>query len=105
MSLVSPPHGRPSMWERSVSQSARGSRHMGIWAAASVAAVSASAGAHENDPQNVSGDDGSTGDPTDGAMVDEAEAGGAVQDVGVDAPCPTGGKALSFNGTSRVDIP
>lgn len=129
---------------------------MGIWAAASVAAVSASACAHGIDPQDVSGndgssgiagssgaantggaagvgtngssgsgesgaagdvvasggsagvpidDDGSTGDPTDGAMVDEAEAGGAVQDVGVDAPCPTGGKALSFNGTSRVDIP
>jgi hypothetical protein len=52
-------------------------------------------------------DDGSTVLPPDASSVDSSDGGGVVvvKDAAPDAPCPTGGKALSFDGTSRVDIP
>ena len=40
----------------------------------------------------------------DAAVVDASDA-GASPVVEVGPPCPSGGKALSFEGTSRVDIP
>jgi len=46
-------------------------------------------------------DDGSTGVPD--AAVADADAASPIVEVG--PPCPSGGKALSFEGSSRVDIP
>lgn len=48
-------------------------------------------------------DDGSIDEPSD--TLDASEAGVTVKDAAPDAPCPGGGKALSFNGSARVDIP